>query len=283
MTVRSEAARANGTPQLSHREQEAYYAALRDGVHLIDARMVTAKLAVSPEHAKQIVHKLFVKGAVERVARGQYAVVPPEVLFNRRHRGVDPRFFLHDLMQRAGLDCLYYVAYQSAAQFYDAVHQMPFVLQIVLARRHRPIRSGGMEVRFVYAHAERIFGIVESRYQGVPLRVSDRERTALDLVDRPALGGGIEEVTRTLRRLLEGADRERLAQYAVRLGNHSTAQRLGHILETIDSAASEKALGVLAQCRGRLVIPLEPGGSPGGEIDRRWRIRVNAELENSAW
>lgn len=277
------ATQSEGTPRLSHREQEAYYAALRAGTHLLDSGTIVTKLGVRPDHAKRILHNLNRKGAVDRVARGQYAVVPPEVLFERHRRGVDPRPLLDELMQRTGLGALYYVAYQSAAQMYDATHQVPFVLQVALARQHRPLRFGATEVRFVRVDPDHFYGIEERRYQGVPLRVSDRERTALDLVDRPELGGGSAEVARTLRSLLDGADTAKLVHYAVRLGNHSAVQRLGYLLELLGLPVAPAALETLQGFRGRVVVPLEPGGALDGEVNRRWRVRVNVDLDDTTW
>jgi predicted transcriptional regulator of viral defense system len=130
-----------GTPHLSHREQDAYYAALRGDLRLVDSDALTAKLGISSDYARRILHKLYRKGALDWLAKGQYAVVPPDVLFERRQRGVDPRPLLHALLERMGLAEGYYVAYQSAAQMHDAVHQVPFVFQVALTRQHRPLRS----------------------------------------------------------------------------------------------------------------------------------------------
>jgi hypothetical protein len=40
-------------PRLSHREQEAYYATLRAGTHLLDSGTIVTTLGVRPDHAKR--------------------------------------------------------------------------------------------------------------------------------------------------------------------------------------------------------------------------------------
>lgn len=268
---------------MSHKEQEAYYAALRAGHRILDKRFVAEAVAVSPGHAVLLLHRLNRKGAVERVGKGQYALVPPEVLSGRRSRGVDLKSSLHALMQRAGVGDAYYVGYQSAAQLHGAAHQQPFVLQVASAWRRRPLRVGSEEARFVSVPRERIFGVEERRYGEVPLRISDRERTALDLVDRPDLGGGMSEVAGTFATLMEDADPLRLAGYAERLGQRQPAQRVGWLLARLSLSGAEPALDALRRLRGPNVVPLEPSGDRDGEVDRDWRVRVNVPLGDPDW
>lgn len=268
-------------PRLSHREQSAYFAALRAGRRTLDRDGVAVMLGIAPDYATILLGRLMRKGAVERVGQGLYAVVPPEVLFERRTRGVDPPAVLHALMARHGLADAYYVAYQSAAHLHGAAHQVPVATYVAVTRQLRSVDVGVAAIRFVRILPRALFGIEQRRYQAEPLRVSDRERTALDLVDRPALGGGIEEVARTVRALLEGGDVERLVEYARRLGRRATAQRLGYLLDALEVDWPGATQEQLRATRGRATVLLEPGGRRTGELAGRWGVRVNADMDET--
>ena len=65
-----------GTIQLSHLEQTIYFASQRQGVHLLDADFVTDLVGVSRKHAVNLLASMAQKGALHRVGRGRYAVIP---------------------------------------------------------------------------------------------------------------------------------------------------------------------------------------------------------------
>lgn len=278
-TGRGSAARQAGYALLSHVEQAAYFRALREGLYVLDTRTLSELLGIDRGYAAVILHRLQRKGATQWVGKGRYVLARPETLAAGRAPQVDARLVLPDLLDAAGLAQQYYIGYQSAAQWWGATHQVPHVLQVVIPGRHRPVEVGSARIAFIEAREATFFGLVAQRYQDVRLRLSDRERTALDLVHRPALGGGLEEVARTLAALLSREfDPARLAAYAHRFGRHSVAQRLGYLLEVLHVGGHERVTPALLPLRGRTTIPLEPGGADRGHIDRRWRVRVNLPL-----
>ena len=263
---------------LGPREQSVYFAALRAGQHVVDTDFVADVLAVSAPAAALILSRMQRKRAIERIGHGFYAVVSPETLYGRQRRSVDARLVIDALMRRAGLADCYYVGFQSAAFLHGAAHQIPFALQVVVGRQRRPLVVGETQIRFITATQAAIFGVENRAYQDVRLTVSDRERTALDLVDRPSLGGGIEEVARTLGLLLIGADPAKLAAYARRLGHHRTAQRLGFLIEALGLTDFAETVTALHALVGRNVVPLEPGGELTGPVNQRWKVRANVAL-----
>ena len=264
---------------LSHQEQAAYFAAVKLGVRLLTAAFLCETLGLSSGHAAVLLHRLATKGVLERVGHGKYAVVATEVLYERKTKGVDLRGTLHALMTSFGLADQYYIGFQSAAQLHGAAHQQPFVLQVASVRQRLPTNVGQETIQFVKVMPSRVFGIEDRRYRDALVRVSDRERTALDLIDRANLGGGIEEAARTVGALLTDGDVGRLAEYAARLQRHSTAQRLGLILERLDLDIPASITTALLDLRGSSLVLLEPSGSRTGPIDRRWRVRLNVPLD----
>ncbi|MBI4494093.1 MAG: type IV toxin-antitoxin system AbiEi family antitoxin domain-containing protein [Chloroflexi bacterium] len=271
--------RERGIGYLSGREQAVYLGALSRGLPLLGIREVQQLAGVSPAHAAALLARLHRKRALDRIGRGVYAVPNPTILFDRQHRGVDATEIIEALMRRLDAAERYYVGYQSAAGLHGAAHQLPMVLQVVSARRHRTIRVGQMEIRFYLTDERRLFGTQTLRYGEARVCLSDRERTAVDLVDRPDLGGGIEEVARTLGALIEGVDTDRLVAYADRFGRRSVAQRLGFLLDAVGRPLLGPPRDRLRSLCGPQVIPLEAGGDPGGPIERTWRVRVNAILD----
>lgn len=116
---------------------------------------------------------------------------------------------------------------------------------------------------------------------GTELRVTSLERTVADVLDRPALAGGIDEVWRSLASV-PALDPDPLLEYAELLGSHTLAARLGFFL---DCRRDELVVpGELLE-RLRTRIPRSPvyldRGRPGRLVSR-WSLFVPEELHPDA-
>jgi predicted transcriptional regulator of viral defense system len=270
----------SGTIQLSHLEQTIYFASQRQGVHLLDADFATDLVGISRKHAVNLLASMAQKGALHRVGRGRYAVIPPDVLYGRRSYVADPHQILNELMQTNGADGLYYVAYQSAAAIHGAAHQLPFALLVAIPQQRRPIELGRARIQFVQLKPEKLFGFQQIRYHDVPLNVSDREKTILDCLERFDLCGGVAEVARTISGLIEGVEPGKLLDYLQRMDNQALAQRLGLILERLSTMQEIEGslIDSIAQRVGVHIYPLDPHEPEAGVLDSRWRIRENVDV-----
>lgn len=266
--------------QLSHLEQTAYFAALRQGLRVLDVERMSDLIAVSRTHAVKLLAAMARKGALQRVGRGRYVVIPSDVLYGRQTFVTDPFQVVDDLLRRAGLS-EYYVAYQSAGFIYGAADQLPQALLVALPRQHRPITWGPAEILFVQVERTKFFGIQETRYHDAFFRISDREKTLLDCLDRFDLCGGIEEVAHTISVLLPETNPERLLAYVPDMANQALVHRLGYILEKLSTQFPVPAtlLDRVATLIASRVYPLDPHGPVAGPIHPRWHVRENLALE----
>ncbi|MBN1317030.1 MAG: hypothetical protein JXA42_16230 [Anaerolineales bacterium] len=127
-----------GIIQPSHLEQTIYFACQRMGVNVIDADAVMRLVDVSRKHAVNLLSNMVRKGALHRVGRSRFTVIPPDVLYGRKSYVVDPHQIIDELMQTKEASDQYYVAYQSAAALHGAAHQLPYVLMVATPRQRRP-------------------------------------------------------------------------------------------------------------------------------------------------
>ena len=265
--------------RLSHLEQTVYFAALRQGMHVLDVERVRALVKVSALHASKLMAEMARKGALQRVGRGLYMVISSDILHDRKTFVADPFQVVDELLQNEGLS-EYYVAYQSAAFIHGATDQLPQALLIALPSQRRPIKLGRAELLFVQVQRAKFFGIEEARYHDSFFRISNREKTLLDCLDRFDLCGGIDEVAHTVGALLPAANRERLLAYIPNMNNQALIHRLGFILEKLSTQlpVAEMLLDDLTNLVTPRVYALDPHGSVAGSIHPRWRVRENTML-----
>jgi predicted transcriptional regulator of viral defense system len=270
--------------QLSYLEQTVYFAALRQGIQILDAEDVQGLVTISRGHAVKLLADMARKGALARVGRGRYVVIPADVLCGRQTFVADPFQIVDQLLRREGVT-EYYVAYQSAALVYGAADQLPQALLVALPGQHRPIIVGRAEILFIQVQRAKFFGSQEIRYHDAVLRVSDREKTLLDCLDRFDLCGGMDEVVHTIGALLPEMDSARLLAYVPAMRNQALAHRLGYILEalSVQQPVPITLLDGLADLVGPHVYPLDPHGPASGPAHSRWRVRANLALALENW
>jgi len=111
----------------------------------------------------------------------------------------------------------------------------------------------------------------------VRLRFADPARTVIDILDAPALGGGIKHASEIIGAYLDDGDPALLIDYGDRLGNRAVFKRLGYIVETLEIGHSD----LVEACKERVsagVSMLDPDGPEGGRRVMRWRLRVNVRI-----
>jgi predicted transcriptional regulator of viral defense system len=247
---------------------------------LLDADIATRLVDVSREHAVNLLSSMARKGALYRIGRGRYAVIPPDVLYGRKSYVMDPHLIIDELMAADGAGDAYYVAYQSAAAVHGAAHQLPFALMVAVPQQRRPIALGQAQIDFVQLQRSKLFGFHRTTYGEARLNVSDREKTILDCLERFDLCGGVDEVARTISVLVEEIAADRLLDYVERMDNQALTQRLGLILERLSTLQTldEGLIAGIARLVGEHTYPLDPHGPDAGEVDARWHVRENIDV-----
>lgn len=231
-------------------------------------------LGVSQVAARAAVRRLRQKGRLATPYRGFGVIVPPEY---RRLGCLPAEQFVPQLMAHLGLD--YYVGLLSAAEIHGAAHQRPQRFQVVLAANHRAIRCGKVAVDFVARrNVARVSTIDRNTPRGT-VRVATPAATAFDLVGYFPRCGGLHHVATVLAELAESITGGDLVA-AAPLSPLPWAQRLGHLLETVEANAVAEPLAGWVARRAREYVPLDPRRSlSSAERSTRWKLLVNLRVE----
>jgi predicted transcriptional regulator of viral defense system len=115
---------------------------------------------------------------------------------------------------------------------------------------------------------------------GVEFRVTTLERTVADVLDRPTLAGGMEEVWRSLLSV-PALDPDPLEEYVTLLGSRTLAAKVGFFLETRRNELVVPA-GLIQRLRARVpAAPVFMDRRRRGRLVARWALIVPAELSQS--
>jgi predicted transcriptional regulator of viral defense system len=236
-----------------------------DVVHVADA---VGALGLSRSEAAKRLARWTEQGWLHRVGRGAYVPVSLDTLGAERVLD-DPWVLVPALYGRC------YIGGRTAAEHWDLTEQIfkDIVVMTTQAIRERHQQRHGASFTLRHIKEENVFGTKPVWRHQSKVAVSDIHRTIIDMLDEPAIGGGIQHVADCLVAYLARADRDdrRLIDYADRLGNGAVFKRLGFLAERVPTG----------QSLGALCLPKLTAGNakldPALECARlvaRWRLFV---------
>jgi len=220
------------------------------------------------------------EGHLVRIRRGLYAVVPPGS--DPENCPVDPYLVAAKSADDAVL------AYHTALEVHGKAHS---VFERYSFLSSRPLRATTFRTyRFectVFPKALRekhqeYFATKTVERSGLEIRVTSLERTLVDLHDRPDLGGGWEEIWRSLESV-EYFDLDLVVEYVELLGKRTTAAKVGYYLQQhAESLMVEDChLAPLRKLRPKQPHYLQRGKS--GKLVSEWNLMVPKPLAERSW
>ncbi len=222
------------------------------------------------------------RGRIVPVRRGVYAAVP---------EGVSPDMPTVDaylVCSRLTPDAV--LAYHTALELHGKAYSVFERLHYLTARRPATVRFRSLDfkaVRFptrLVAKGEELFGVVEVDRIGLDVRVTDLERTFVDVLDRPDLSGGWEEVWRSLE-MVEFFDLDRVIQYVELLENATTAAKVGFYLDRHrdELMVHDDHLAALRKLRPGQPLYMDRSRRSDGRLVSDWNLIVPDEVLDRTW
>jgi predicted transcriptional regulator of viral defense system len=148
----------------------------------------------------------------------------------------------------------------------------------------RPKQVDGVAVQWFLTKGEWDFGHTVSYSEGLPIYITDRERTLIDCIRSPADAGGVTVVLRAWRQARAVVQLDRLVEYTERFGQPVLRQRIGFLLEALGLAHPRLEVWKQGLLRGgslKLVAaePYAPEFSPDWNLSLNVPASALAELQ----
>jgi len=180
----------------------------------------------SPRTVDSLLRKHVQSGRIERVRRGLYV----SVLRGASAETVDPYVVASKVTEDAA------VSHHAALQFHGRTYSLWSQVTFLTRHNARRFHFGVMEYEPLRPSAavaglpDMGGGVERVPSGGGTVRVCTCERAMVDILHNPALGGGWEEIWRSLE-MVEFLDLDAVIAHALRLGSATTAARVGLFLE----------------------------------------------------
>ncbi len=234
-----------------------------------------------PQAADRVIRSLRRKGWLERGSWGQYLLISPEM-------GPEVLGESNVLALASRIAAPYYFGYGTAAAHYGLTTQRRHVVWVVTPSRVRSRRLLDSDIHIVNPAQSKFFGFAPVDVLGHSVAMSNREKTALDCIDRPRLAGGEGEAAVVLATACRHMDWNKASDYLERIGSKTLARRFGWLAEHAGAEIPEdvgERLRKIASGSGKSFYGSKASGQDAVGYQSSWQLVVNAsgkELEESA-
>jgi len=271
------------TRSLSPQESRIVLGFSERGLKGVAREDIIKLLGASPKAVDNIIESLRRKGWLERASWGKYLLIPPD-------QGPEALGNSNLLAQASLIAEPYYIGYGTAAAHYGLTTQHRSVIFLVTPVHARARRVGDAQVRIVNPSTNKFFGFEPVDVLGYKVMMSDREKTAIDCVDRPPLAGGVGEAAVILATASRRFDWKKAADYLERIESGALVRRFGwladHVKADMPPDVRERLLSLTGRStRPWLGPPPEHAVPPAIGYDQPWRLFSNVpreELHGSA-
>lgn len=233
-------------------------------------------LGWSHREVHSILFRLVKKGRLMRIKRGLFCIRPPGAVGSRQ--GYAQNWLL--IARSLAGDKPYFISHYSAMQLHGMTGESVQTVFISMSEQHRPPDRLQIPTRFVTVPLKRFWGLEEKWItQEAKVWVSDRERTIIDILNRPDLAGGISEITRGLWMVRKEIDSSKLITYTKRFASYAAAKRLGFLMEKLH-ISTEKETQKLHHFTmdSSSYAFLDPTAEKTGHYFNRWHLRINQDF-----
>jgi len=128
------------------------------------------------------------------------------------------------------------------------------------------------------------FGVLTAERFGIDIRVTSLERTLVDVLDRPLLSGGWEEVWRSLESV-EFFNLDQVVDYTKKLENKTTTAKVAFFLQQNRESlmVDESYLKALRRNIPKQVHYLDKGYKGKQRLVKEWNLMVPEDILDRTW
>lgn len=223
-------------------------------------------------------------GRLLRIRRGLYLVLDKGADANLAATGANS----FAIASRVAPDAV--LAYHTALEFLGHAYALRNDRVVLTTSGAGAFQFGGMEylpVGFpasLDSEEKRLLGVETHKISGMTIRVTGLERTLVDLLDKPRLAGGWEEIWRSFE-TAGFIDTEIVLQHVHALGNKTTAARVGWFLEEHQEEwmIPDSVLVELERLSPRSPVYITRSHRSGGKLKSRWNLVVPEDVIQRRW
>ena len=226
---------------------------------------------------RKYINRLVKSGKLEAIRKGLYAVLSP---LEKTGKYEPDKLLIASKIRKD-----HYLGFHTALEFYGCAYSAFNQAYVCIQTKGRFDAFTYKRFTFKPVFVKDVTSqVIERPYGSNLIKVSSKERTFIECIDRVQYVGGWEECIKSLENL-SGIDSEKLINLALSQEKNSLLARIGYVLELLRNRSpfyehfSDSVLNkAAAEVKGQ---PQYLVRGKKGRLDERWRLYVPDDFEES--
>jgi len=262
-------------PNISGMEFRVYLKSRELDKNIISINDIQDILKVSRKKAYNILYKMNKKGLIKRSKNGIYIFDPHSFGLDLENYLEDPFFILKNQVEP------YFVSHYSALMLHGLAQQWTNRYFITTFKRIKPVHNEFYSIKPVIVLRENFFGFIETKYGNELIKVSDLERTVLDIMNKPEYAGGFGEVITCLLDI-EKLNFNIIDEYLKKLNKKILYHRIGYLFDSpVFKANFDIPNDFLEEIKRHIhSITYFDRLTKTGDFNNTWKVYVPRKIEN---
>lgn len=256
---------------LSRKEMEVLSRLEYEDIRII-SRNYLVKIVKNIRRANKLIYNLRRKGRLRYIGMKKYLVVPIRAPYQQWKEN---EYLIADALME-GKD--YYIGYNNMFNFYGFTPQISQTIFILNLKYSKKKIIDEISYKFIKISPSKYYGITTIRIGNSEVKISDKERTIIDLVYNYKPLGSLKNVYNTVRGVLPKVDISKLIKYASKFSNPSTRKRIGYILELYKVNSSKLKPLKKSIAKNTALTTLFEVKNRSGKISKDWNLIINGQL-----
>lgn len=240
-----------------------------EGIRVLSRKYLLMLYKNDVQKVDYLLSDLTDKGRLKQLARTKYLVIPIRAPYQEWSEN---EFIIADALMD-GRD--YYIGYNNMFNFYGFTPQIPQTTFILNTRFSKRKVIDGKSYKFIKINESKLYGLTTLEIDGRKIRISDKERTLVDLIYNFKPLGSIKEALRVMKGEIKKINLDKFIRYATKFPNIATRKRIGYCLSNL--RIKDEAIRPLIKSitKSNTLTPLYESKSRKGKIDKKWKLIIN--------
>jgi predicted transcriptional regulator of viral defense system len=224
---------------------------------------------------RKYVTRLIKAGKLQKIRKGLYAVLSP---LEKAQDYTPDKILIASKIRKN-----YYISFHTALEYYGAAYSSFNQTYICVQPNNRFTPFNYNHLKFTPVFVKDVTSeVVKKAYGTSIIRVSTKERTILECINRPQYAGGWEECIKSIENL-SGVDIEKLITLALRQKREIIRRRLGYVLSLLRTRSpyyEHVSDDILEKLKTeKTVLPQYLVRGEKSRLDKKWNLYIPENFE----
>lgn len=215
----------------------------------------------------KLIYRLVKKNILSPIKKGLYVYSPIESGLTGRNIN---EYIVPGLLIPDGS---YYIGYNSMYNYYKFTDQISQIIYVLNTKMQREKVIGGVRYKLLKISKDRMYGIRDIEIMGSKARISDAERTLVDLIYYPEPVGGLKTAYYVMTENIKNkiVNLKKFIEYLCLFPSAYVRKRAGYILES----AGFKTGRLIKKVNAKSLMKLYNYNTRKGIVNKKWGVIVN--------